>query len=126
MSMFIKGEENMILSWVKCSNDVWCALINLNLNHEHFDSMEGVYIIWHGDPNPATVRVGQGIIKDRLLGHRQDPAILAFKNHGLFVTWAKLTASSRDGVERFLAEKLNPKVGARFPDAMPLEVNFPW
>ena len=116
----------MILSWIKCSGEVWCDLVNLNLNHEHFANMEGVYIIWHGGPNPATVRVGQGILKDRLSEHRQDPAILAYKNHRLFVTWASVATSYRDGIERYLAEKLNPKVGARFPDVKSVEVNYPW
>lgn len=117
------------LSWIKCSGaggEVWCDLINLNLNHEHFETMEGVYIIWHGGQNPAVVRLGQGFIGYRLSEHRQDPAILAYKNQGLFVTWTRVQASHRDGVERFLAQSLNPKVGGRFPDVRPIEVNLPW
>lgn len=119
----------MLLTWNKCSGGAgnqWCDLINLNLNHEHFDAMEGVYIIWHGGQNPATVRVGQGFVRDRLSSHRQDPAILAYKTHGLFVTWASVPPWQRDGVERYLAENLNPKVGDRFPDVLPVQVNYPW
>jgi len=88
--------------------------------------MEGVYIIWHAGPNPATVRVGQGVIKDRLSFHRNDPEILAYKNFGLFATWASVSNENCDGVERYLAESLKPKVGTQFPDVYPIEVNLPW
>jgi hypothetical protein len=87
--------------------------------------MEGVYIIWHGGDNGATVRVGQGIIRDRLKAHRDDPQINAYTNLGRFVTWASVSQDYRDGVEAFLAEKLNPMVGERFPTRTPIEVNWP-
>lgn len=88
--------------------------------------MEGVYIVWHGGQNPATVRVGQGFIKDRLGAHRQDRETLAFQEHNLYVTWASVAADYRDGVERYLAETLKPKVGSRFPEVNPIKVNLPW
>ena len=112
--------------WNKCNGDVWCNLIKLNLAHEHFDDMEGVYIIWHGGQNPATVCVGQGFIRDRLAEHRQDPEILAYEQYTLYATWARVAANQRDGVERYLAETLKPKVGSRFPDVNPIAVNLPW
>lgn len=117
------------LSWIKCSasaGNAWCDLLKVNLDHEHFDNLEGVYIIWHSGQNPATVRVGQGTIRDRLSAHRQDQAILAYRNQGLSVTWSTVAPPYRDGVERFLGENLSPKVGDRFPDAQPVEVNYPW
>ena len=52
----------MNVEWVKCQGDVWCSLATVNLQHSHFDGLEGVYIIWHAGDTPATVRVGQGII----------------------------------------------------------------
>jgi len=45
----------MILNWIKCGGDQWCDFFNLNLNHSHFDNIEGVYIIWHGAPRAAVV-----------------------------------------------------------------------
>jgi len=88
--------------------------------------MEGVYIIWHGGSKPATVRVGQGIIKDRLAAHRTDPQVQAYAQLGLFVTWASIPETYRHGVEAFLAAKLNPIVGERFPNVVPIDINLPW
>lgn len=123
----VQGDRSMQVSWNKCGqNPTWCALQTLNLEHEHFNGMEGVYIIWHGGPKPTTVRVGQGVIRDRLQQHRTDPAITKYQDLGLYVTWAKVDAVSRDGVERFLAEQLTPKVGDRFPSVLAVTVNLPW
>lgn len=116
----------LTLNWIKCEGDVWCNLLNVNLSHEHFEDMAGIYIIWHGGEKPATVRVGQGVIRDRIVQHRQDPEILAYKHHTLYVTWARVSQSQRDGVERYLGEVLKPKVGSRLPDAPPIKVNLPW
>ncbi|MBI4387957.1 MAG: hypothetical protein HY582_02815 [Candidatus Omnitrophica bacterium] len=112
--------------WNKCQGNNWCSLLNVNLEHAHFDNMEGVYIIWHGGVKPRTVRVGQGIIKDRLAKHRSDPKILGYQQDGLYVTWAQVVHYQRDGVERYLAEALKPLVGDNFPDVPPTEVNLPW
>ena len=35
----------MKLNWVKCTNDKWCGFLNVNLSHNHFDNITGVYII---------------------------------------------------------------------------------
>ncbi|MCK4357411.1 MAG: hypothetical protein KAW92_01465 [Candidatus Cloacimonetes bacterium] len=116
----------MQLNWMKCQGDVWCKLNTVNLAHQHFDNMDGVYIIWHGGENAATVKVGQGNIRARLQDHRVDPSIQAYNDLGLFVTWAKVPSHQKDGVEAYLGEKLNPKVGDRFPDVEPIAVNLPW
>jgi len=116
----------MQLQWKKCQGNVWCSLNILNLDTSHFDNMEGVYIIWYEGDDPATVRVGQGFIRDRLKAHRNDPQIKAYAHLSLYVTWASVAQAYRDGVEAFLAQRLNPKVGERFPDRTPIEVNLPW
>jgi hypothetical protein len=116
----------MQLKWIKCQGEVWCKLISVNLAHSHFDNLEGVYIIWHGGQKAATVRIGKGNIRDRLAQHRTDTDIQAFDSLGLFVTWASVNPQFRDGVEVFLANKLRPKVGDRFPNVAPIEVNLPW
>lgn len=113
------------LNWIKNNDGKWFSLINLNLNHEYFNNLEGVYVIWHGGTGHNIVRVGQGVIKDRLTTHKDDPAILYFGGAGLFVTWAEVGLNIRDGVERFLAERLKPKVGLKFPEALPIMVNLP-
>ena len=116
----------MNVNWNKCSGDVWCALNEVNLNHNHFDNMMGVYVIWHGGVNPQTVKVGQGFVKDRIAAHRQDIKIQIYKNYGLYVAWASVPANSLNGVEVFLAQQLNPLVGERFPTVFPIRVNLPW
>lgn len=96
--------------------------MNVNLNHSHFDEMEGVYIIWQ--QSGPVIRIGQGIIKDRIADHRITQAITRYDN--LHVTWAPVSTSYRDGVERYLADTLNPIVGDVFPDTNPIAVNLPW
>jgi hypothetical protein len=123
----LKEKEGVMqVSWNKCKGDDWCRLNNVNLNHNHFDGMEGVYIIWHGGANAKTVRVGQGVIRDRLAAHRSDPDIQEYARDGLFVTWTRVSAAYQDGVEAYLANQLNPLVGQRFPNITPLLVNLPW
>jgi hypothetical protein len=116
----------MILEWIKCNGQQWCDFMNLNLDHPHFNNLGGVYIIWHGGPTPHVVRVGQGIIKDRLRAHQSDQEIIKYQNNSLYVTWAEVPLVYRDGVERHLAEKWGPLVGARFPEVPSIEVNSPW
>ena len=115
------------LSWNKCEGSAWCPFLTVNLRHPHFQNLEGVYIIWHGGQNPATVYVGQGNIADRLAQHRLDPRILQYSSLGLFVTWASVPAGPlRDGIERYLADKLEPKVGVGYPNVVPIAVALPW
>ncbi len=124
-SVPLRGDQ-MYLNWTKCLGEFWCKLNNVNLEHAHFDHCRGVYIIWHGGRDPRVVYVGQGDIKARIQDHRSDPAIQRFEPHGLYVTWAEIPESSRDGVESFLAKKWTPKVGTDHPSADPIEVNSPW
>lgn len=112
----------MKLNWTKCGKDShWCDLKNLDLTTV---SGEGVYIIWHiGNPS-RVVRVGQGDIAKRLSEHRNNQQITRYGQ--LRVTWAKVDARSRDGVERYLADTWKPLVGDAFPDVRAIEVNSPF
>lgn len=116
----------MVVNWIKCEGQQWCNFLELNLDHFHFNNLGGVYIIWHGGPNAWVVRVGQGIIRDRLKAHRQELEILKYRKLGLYVTWAAVLPSYRDGIERYLGEIWKPKVGTRFPEAPSIQVNSPW
>jgi hypothetical protein len=109
------------ISWQKCQGNSWCSFLNVDLSHSHFNNLEGVYIIFRTDGH--VIRVGQGIIKDRLAAHRNDSKITTCGN--LLVTWAEVQRSYRDGVERYLAEVLKPTVGDAFPDVVPIPVNLP-
>ncbi len=111
------------LQWIKCTGNIWCDLMALNL--ESIGNISGVYAIWRGGQNPTWVRIGSGNIKERLSAHRNDPEITAHSSHGLLVTWATVQVSQQPGVEAFLAEKCNPLVGERFPNRIPIEINLP-
>ena len=85
----------------------------------------GVYVIWHsGNPAPV-VRVGQGDIAARLKCHQTDKDVLKYLTHGLWVTWASVSANLRDGIERYLADRYSPLVGDCYPNAVPVPVNLP-
>lgn len=111
----------MDLNWIKCENNNWCSFMNLNLNNNHFDGLIGVYLIWSGD---KVVRLGSGVIKDRIADHRTNSEITNYSN--LKVTWAKVGEDDMQGVEKYLSDAFNPLVGDRFPDAAPIKVNSPW
>lgn len=88
----------------------------------------GIYIIWFtSQPGVRnTVRLGKGDVADRVREHRNNPVITAYRQNGqLLVTWATVPEAQRDGVERYLADTLNPLVGDAFPDVVPLVVNLP-
>jgi hypothetical protein len=112
----------MKVQWGTCGDDKhWCDFKNLNLDSDNFEDKKGVYIIWSGE---TVVRLGSGLIKDRITDHRDNPDIIKYKN--LKVTWAKVNANQMQGVEKYLSEALEPVVGERFPDRTSIEVNLPW
>ena len=116
----------MTLDWIKCDGANWCSFARVNLSHLHFVGLEGVYVIWHSGPQPATVYVGQGHIAERLRQHRSNDRILVYSHLGLFVTWARVDFPYRDGVERFLIDGLRPKETQAGPNVAPVQVNSPW
>lgn len=112
---------NMDNTWIKCGAG-WCNLDSVNLDHHSLRDLTGVYVIWQG--GGPVVRVGQGIIKDRLGVHKDDPEITAYRP--LSVTWFDIPESQQDGVERYLADTLDPVIGDSFPDCSPIRVGLPW
>ncbi len=112
------------LAWVKCEQDRWCNLEAVDLSRVE---TTGIYIIWHGGPDPHIVRIGQGDIAYRLTAQRKDKAILAYREKGgLYVTWAAVAAHRLDGVENYLSDLWRPLIGERFPNEEPIAVNSPW
>ena len=116
----------MNVGWNKCQGNVWCKLNEVDLSHNHFDNMRGVYVIWYNLHNPEAVRVGQGFIRDRLQAHRHDQDVQYYAHLGLYVTWARVPENSLNGVEAYLAQNLNPLVGEQFPNVPLISVNLPW
>jgi type IV pilus assembly protein PilB len=117
--------ESLRLDWSTSQDGSWCDLFALDADAADFKGIEGVYVLWHGGGEPGMVRVGQGELKERLRFLRQDPGVLKFKEHGLFLTWARVERKQRDGVERFLNERLRPALKAPVPKTAPISVNLP-
>jgi len=90
-----------ILFWNKCNGDNWCPFERVELDHDLFTGMAGVYVIWYAaGSNPKAVRVGQGNIADRIAAHRRDPQIMTYATRSLYVTWAKVPAAQQNGIGR--------------------------
>ena len=113
----------MTAYWTKCQGNVWCELNRVDLSA--IGHIEGVYIIWHGGTPPVCVRVGQGVIKERLAEHRKDPAIQAYAPAVLYFTWAAVSRFDRDGVEAFLSAQYRPLVGERFSNRKQISIDLP-
>lgn len=118
--------QTLVLQWRRCEGNEWGGLTRLYLDWPYFDNRDGVYVIW--STAGVCVRIGQGHIRDRLTAHRLDDDINAWCPAGgeLLVTWADVDVQYRDGVEGYLADRLRPVVGTRFPLATPITVNLPW
>lgn len=118
----------MILTWIKDQNNGWFNLVDFDFSKNYFDDKQGVYVIWRrSNQHPNTVRLGQGILRDRLGQHQNDREILDYQiNNELLFTWALVGPGvDRDRIEKYLSDRLEPLVGDRFPDRVPLEVNLP-
>ncbi|MBI5210571.1 MAG: type II/IV secretion system protein [Elusimicrobia bacterium] len=113
------------LYWNRCQGDAWADLFAVDAGHAHFNGLVGIYIVWHGGKTPATVRVGQGLIRDVIRSLREDLAVTVFRDQSLFITWARVDPAQISNVERYLGEVLKPKVPGRLPDVNPVEVNLP-
>ena len=116
----------MNVTWLKSgpNNEAWYPFRTVDLSHDHFNNLVGVYIIWQG--GAKVVRVGQGKIRERLTDHRNSQQISKLDTGNLCVTWASVGAANLDGVERFLGDTLKPVIAERFPDVAPIPVNLPW
>ncbi len=112
------------ISWIKCQNETWCPFWNVDLSNNHFDNLEGVYILWVGE---TVLYIGQGVIKDRLYAHRSEPQFAVYKSHDVRATWAHVSLFERSGVEKYLGGRLNPKIGQIYPENVnSIPVNLPW
>jgi hypothetical protein len=116
---------NVFLEWNKCKAGTWCTLSELDLDHEHFDDMEGVYVIWYGEESPVALRVGYGYVRNCLANERNDKEVWAYKQDEIYVTWGKVGPKFRDGVVKYVADVLQPKLESSYPDVEPIEVNIP-
>ena len=120
----------LALNWVSRNiNNQYLPFYDVNLSDPYFDNLKGVYIIWYQEGSRAiTVYAGQakqGLIKDRLYDHFDDPRIRAYADKILYVACAEAEVNDIDGIERALHDTLNPLVRDRSPNAIPIPVYLP-
>ena len=111
------------LNWIMSTQYEW-----LDPRRTQWSSInsDGVYVIWAPGTmltGPCWVKVGQGNIRDRMQVHMRDARITRFPT--LRFTFAEVSWMQKDGVERFLGDRLSPLVAERFPDVSPIPVNLP-
>ncbi len=117
---------NMKLDWLYQNNNDYYRLNSVDLSHEHFDELEGIYIIWcEIDGVIQTVYIGQGEIRNRLYVHRNDVRIQHYAPYTLYVAWAKASKEDLDGIEKYLQDLLEPLVKEREIEADPIPVIRP-
>ena len=124
------------LPLLKCQASQWIAAESLfdRCNNPRWPPVGGspsplnnVVLVWRAGNPSQVVYVGQGDVAARVQQHRSNRTITGYARSGtLYVTWAAVPQSQRDGVERFLADRLGPLVGDAYPTAAPVAVNLPW
>jgi hypothetical protein len=120
-----QNEETVMteVNWIMSTQGNW-----LDPRQTQWDSIntDGVYVIWAPGTlltGPYWVKVGQGNVRDRMQSHMRDARITRFST--LRFTFAQVNWMQKDGVERFLGDRLSPLVAERFPDVFPIPVNLP-
>jgi hypothetical protein len=116
----------VLVNWNRCKQNVWCTFLELELEDEHFDDLNGVYVIWRGEEKREVLRVGIGDIRDSLTKEKNAKYSSFYGHSRLYVTWAKVESDFCDGVARYLVETLNPKSAGKYPASTPIEINLPW
>lgn len=115
-----KGGKMQHVDWVKCS-DTWCNFWGIDLTQDYFfNNPGGVYIIFLGK---EILYVGQGDIKPRIEAHRNEHDFADFKGQDVRVTWCVVETSLRDGIERYLADYHEPRLGLSHPVVPRIQVN---
>jgi pSer/pThr/pTyr-binding forkhead associated (FHA) protein len=134
----LTGESNLLvhngansldvrLEWHKNRENAWWTLAEANVEDEDFDDLEGIYIIWYEDQIRVTLRVGQGHIRDGLVGERNTEDIWRYaQQHEIYVTWAKVDRKYHENVARYIAETVKPELKSSYLDVGPFVVNLPW
>ena len=127
------------VQWQRClKNSLWCQFNEKLLSNGRFETrlgdhsvnISGIYIIWTGIDNRTVLKVGSGIIKDKLEAHLRDPEIQAYEPTRLYVTWASTLSvigveEIQKGVEKFLDIVFKPKLAEHLPDVDLVMVNLP-
>lgn len=118
----------MRVVWKKCAHGSWCELYKLNISHDYFNTLEGVYIVWYTNESGqrTVLSVGSGLVAKEFKSMKEDTAVLAFESYQLSVTWAAVPAKKQKGIVKFLIKTLKPMLTKKTPPGFPKKVNLPW
>lgn len=101
---------------------VWCSFMDLDLKDCYFDRLFGVYLIFS---TTRVVYMGCGPIREKIIGHRQDPRITNYLPD-LTITWIKVTDKDKQlGILRYLIEEYESIVPVPIPRVDPIAVSLP-
>ena len=93
-----------------------------NINDIPLILSSGVYVIFN---ESEVLYIGKSNnISGRLTHHKEN--LLTGENPPIYFTWADVTDTHIDGVERFLVEHYNPKYNLRIPNVQAVKVNLPF
>ncbi len=128
---------------MKSYQNFWQPMLTINWKLPEYCT-SGLYIIYARDerspllkalkplPPVNIIRIGQGVISERLKAHSKNYKITKYGNPysydyigRLYATCTEIPFVWRDGIERFLADYLKPLVGDRFPYCASITVNLP-
>ena len=130
----------LTVHWQKCiKNSLWCQFNEKLLSDGRLEArlgdysvgINGVYIIWTWiDNNRTILKVGSGIIKDKLAADLKNPDIQAHKPTRLYVTWASTLSAIgsqeiQKGIQKFLETVFKPKLVENASDSDFVIVNLP-
>lgn len=114
----------MELDWCKCKYSSRCRLNHLKLDNNYFDGLVGVFVIWSGNDMKNIVKIGKGIIRDRLFEERKNKKIQVY-GPDIFVTWAIVPNVFLEGIESYLNNILKPVIQNNVNSYNPIIVNLP-
>jgi hypothetical protein len=101
-----------------------CRLNILNLNNAHFDNLTGVFLIWKGEDKHDIIKVGKGLIREKLTAMKTDSEVQEYGSE-LFVTWAEIIPGNLNGVEAYLCKELHPRIQENLNGSEVIMVNLP-
>lgn len=118
-------QNRKVVNWRRCDGgQYWCSFDSVPLfGLEQY----GVYIIGvEQGPFIQTLYVGQGVIRHKLLQHRRETYITAYKEFGVLrITWTIPYIQDNDAIERYVTDSLKPKEYSAHPDVQGITVNLP-
>ena len=125
LAVLPRGGDNAWLTWQRCTGSMYCNFRSVNLQHEHFNQLAGVYVVWSAGEPRVVQRVGRGNIRDQLTALRARTDLPPAEQQ-LQVTWARVPESLQASVVEYLSAQLAPRLGAAAAGGAATPVNLPF